>query len=78
MYIKDGMLFGNSDDMLMHIIQQMKGKELNIEDQGHPADIIGVNIKKLHDGTYEFTQYALINLITDDIDIGNSCANLSP
>ena len=37
----------NSDDTLTHIIQQMKDKGLNIEDQGHPADYIGVNIKKV-------------------------------
>ena len=66
------MFFGNSDDMLTHIIQQMKDKGLNIEDQGHSADYVGVNIKKLCDGAYEFTQHALINAIIDDVDIGNS------
>jgi hypothetical protein len=34
---------------------------LNKEDQGHPADYVGVNIKKLQDGSYEFTQRALID-----------------
>ena len=50
----------------------MKTKGLNIEDQGHPANYVGVNIKKLHDGIYEFTQCALIDSIMDDIDISNS------
>ena len=34
MYVDNGMSFGNSDDMLTHIIQHMKAKGLNIEDQG--------------------------------------------
>ena len=63
-YVNDGMFFGNSDDTLIHIIQQMKDKGLNIEDQGHPADYVRVNIKKPYDGTYEFTQGAI-----DDVDI---------
>ena len=71
-YVNDGMLFSNSDDRVTHIIQQMKDKGLNIEDQGHPADYVGINIKKLCDGTYEFTQHALFYSIIDDVDIRNS------
>jgi hypothetical protein len=37
-----------------------------MEDQGHPVDYVGVNIKKLKDGSYEFTQRALIDSIIDD------------
>ncbi|KAL7476309.1 hypothetical protein ACHAW6_002180 [Cyclotella cf. meneghiniana] len=29
---------------------------LQIEDQGHPVDCIGVNIKQLLDGLYKFSQ----------------------
>ena len=54
-YTNEDMFFGNSDDMLMHIIQYMKNNGLNIEDQGHSADYVGVNIKKLCNGTYKFT-----------------------
>ena len=71
-YIKNRMFFSNSNDTPTHIIQQMKDKGLNIEDQGHRADYVGVNIKKLRDGTYEFTQNALIDSIIDDINIRNS------
>ena len=46
----------------------MKDKGLNIEDEDNPADYVGVNIKKLHDSTYEFTQHALIDSIIDGID----------
>ena len=66
------MFFSNSDDVLTYIIQEVKDKGLNIEDQGHPAQYIGVSIKKLGDGIYYFTQHALINSINDDIDIRNS------
>ena len=71
-YVDNGMFFGNSDDAITSIIQQMKDKGLNIEDQGHLADYVGVNIKKLHDFTHEFTQRALINSIIDDVDTRNS------
>jgi hypothetical protein len=45
---------------------------LNIEDQHHPADYVGVSIKKLRDGSYEFTQCALIDSIIEDIGIKDS------
>jgi hypothetical protein len=45
---------------------------LNIEDQGHPADYVGVSIKKLRDGSYEFTQCALIDSIIEDVGIKDS------
>jgi hypothetical protein len=41
----------------------------NIEDQGHPADCVGVNIKKLEDGSYEFTQFALIDAVIADVTL---------
>jgi hypothetical protein len=45
---------------------------LNIEDQGHPADYVGVSIKGLKNGSYEFTQRTLINSIIDDVGLTNS------
>ncbi len=42
---------------------------MNIEDQGHPADYVGVNIKKLRDGPYEFTQRTLTDAIIDDVGL---------
>jgi hypothetical protein len=38
------------------VIKVIQGLGLNIEDQGHPTDYVGANIKKLKDGSYEFTQ----------------------
>jgi hypothetical protein len=50
----------------MAIISQLQGLGLKIEDQGHPANYIGVNIKRLKGGGIEFTQQALINSIIGD------------
>ena len=53
----------------MDLIKQLQDVGLRLEDQGHPVCYVGVNIKKTHDGTYEFTQRALIESIIDDVDI---------
>jgi hypothetical protein len=75
-YMDDGIFLGNNDAHLQHAIKEIQGLGLNIEDQGHPADYVGVNIKKLRDGTYEFTQRALIDSIIEDV--GNKDSNTKP
>ncbi|KAL7476388.1 hypothetical protein ACHAW6_002257 [Cyclotella cf. meneghiniana] len=71
-YIDDALCFGNYDGTMMLIIRQLKKAGLNIKDQGHPADYVGVNIKKSCDGTYQFIQRSLIDVMIDNMDIGNS------
>jgi hypothetical protein len=66
-YVDDGIFLGNNDLKLQDAIKEIQDLGLNIEDQGHPADYIGVNIKKLQDGSYEFTQRALLDSIINDI-----------
>ena len=61
---------------LQEVIKEIQNLGLNIEDQGHPEDYVGVNIKKLKDGSYEFTQQALIDSIIDDI--GHKDAKVKP
>ena len=39
---------------------------LEIEDQGHPADYIGVTITKHNTGYIELTQHALVDSIIND------------
>ena len=51
-YVDDGIFLGNNDAQLQQAIGEIQGLGLNIEDQGHPADYVGVNIKKLRDGMY--------------------------
>ncbi len=45
---------------------------LSIEDQGHPADYVGVSIKRLKNGSYEFTQCTLIDSIIDNVGLTDS------
>jgi hypothetical protein len=55
-YVDDGIFLGRNNLQLQEVIKEIQTLGLNIEDQGHPADYVGVNIKKLKDGSYEFTQ----------------------
>ena len=71
-YVDDGIFVGSDDAQLQDIIKEIQGLGLNIEDQGHPADYVGVNINKLRDGSYEFTQRALIDSIIDDAGLQDS------
>ena len=71
-YVDDGIFVGSDDTQLQDIIKEIQGLGLNIEDQGHPADYVGVNINKLQDGSYEFTQRASIDSIIDDASLHDS------
>jgi hypothetical protein len=71
-YVDDGIFLGNDDVQLLQAIKEIQGLGLNIKDQGHPADYVGVRIKKHRDGFYEFTQRALIDSIIEDVCISNS------
>ncbi len=62
-YVDDGIFLGSYDSQLQEVIKEIQNIGLNIEDQGHPADYVGVNIKKLKGGSHEFTQQALIDSI---------------
>ncbi len=55
-YVDDGIFLGRDDLKLQEVIKEIQNLGLNIEDQSHPANYVGVNIKKLKDGSYEFTQ----------------------
>jgi hypothetical protein len=55
-YMDNGIFLSSNDLQLQEVIKEIQNLGLNIEDQGHPADYVGVNIKKLKDGSYEFTQ----------------------
>ena len=71
-YVDNGIFSGNDDVQLLQAIKEIQGLGLNIEDQGHPADYVGVSIKKHCDGFREFTQCALIDSIIEDAGISNS------
>ena len=65
-YVDDGIFLGKSDSDITQAITELRNMNLNIEDQGHPADYVGVTIRKTKDGSYELTQRALIDAIIND------------
>jgi hypothetical protein len=68
-YVDDGIFLSNNDLKLQDAIKKIQDLGQNIEDQGHPADYVGVNIKKLRDGSYEFIQRALIDTIINGVGL---------
>ncbi|KAL7480224.1 hypothetical protein ACHAW6_005923 [Cyclotella cf. meneghiniana] len=68
-YVDDGIFLGQSDDQLTDIIKELTDTGLEIDDQGHPADYVGVNIKDLPDGSYVFSQKTLIDAIINDVGL---------
>ncbi len=51
-YVDDGIFLGDDYSKLQDAIRDIQEVGLNIEDQGHPADYVGVNIKKAKNGSY--------------------------
>jgi hypothetical protein len=70
-YVDDGIFIGDDDFQLTTAVNKIQALGLNIEDQGHPADYVGISIKRLKNGSYEFTQRALIDSIVDDVGLTN-------
>jgi hypothetical protein len=71
-YVDDGIFISGDDDSITKAIRDISQSGLEIEDQGHPADYVGVAIKKHQNGYYEFSQRALIDSIIDDVNIGDA------
>ena len=68
------MIFVGPDDSQLReeAIKQLQDLNLKIEDQGHPANYVGVNICKLKNGSHQFTQQALIDSIIKDVGLVDS------
>jgi hypothetical protein len=62
---------GPDNEKLQAAIHEIQEAGLNIEDQGHPADYVGTNIKKMKNGSYEFTERALIDSIIQDVGLND-------
>ena len=56
----------------------MRNLDLDIEDQSHPADYVGVNTKRMRDGSIGLSQRALINTIIQDADLQDSKVKAVP
>jgi hypothetical protein len=70
-YVDDGIFLGLSNKQLSGIINEMRILKLDIKDQGHPVDYVGVNIKRIKDSSIELSQRALIDTIIEDADLNN-------
>jgi hypothetical protein len=68
-YVDDSIFLGSNDSQLQEVIKEIQNLGLNIEDQGHPGDYVGVNIKTLKDGSNQFTQQALFDSIINDVGL---------
>ncbi len=77
-YVNNGIFLGPSDLQLHDIINKLRNLKLSIEDQGHPADCVGVSIKKLKNSVIELTQQALIDSIISDVALNNSKVKAVP
>jgi hypothetical protein len=77
-YVDNGNFLRPSDQQLHDIIDELRNLKLSIEDQGHPADYVGVSIKKLKNGVIELTQPALIDSIISNIALGGSKVKAIP
>ena len=51
-YVDDGIFLGASEEQLVREIKLLQGLNLDIEDQGHPSDYVGINIQHHKDGSY--------------------------
>ncbi len=71
-YVDNGIFLGPDDVKLQAAICEIQEAGLNIEDQGHQANYVGLNIKKMKDGSYEFTQQALVDSIIQDVGLINA------
>ncbi|KAL7504573.1 hypothetical protein ACHAXN_003749 [Cyclotella atomus] len=71
-YVDDGILISGDNDAITRAIRDITESGLEIEDQGHPSDYVGVSIKKHQNGYYEFTQRALIDSIIDDVGLSDT------
>ncbi len=77
-YVDDGIFLGSNNLQLQEVIKEIQDLGLSIQDQGHQADYVGFNIRKLKDGLYEFTQQALIDFIINDIKFKDTKVKTSP
>ena len=71
-YVDDGIFICPDDDKISQAIQDIKDIGLDIEDQGNPADYVGVNISRHKDGTISLTQRALTDQIIEDCGISDT------
>ena len=70
-YVDDGIFVSLYNTSIDSAIKELMDSELKLEDQGHPADYLGVNTKNQGDGLYVFTQPTLTQQIIEDVCLGS-------
>ena len=70
-YVDDGIFFSLDGTSIHSVIKELKDSKLKLEDQGHPADYVGVNKKKQGNRSYEFTQPSLTQQIIEDVRLSS-------
>ena len=68
-YVDDGIFVGSDDAKITSLIKQLGQAGLDVEDQGDPADYVGVSIKRSSDGNIHLNQRALIDNIIADCNL---------
>jgi hypothetical protein len=67
-YVDDGIFLGPDNDKLIQAIRDNHNAGLTIEDQGHPADYVGVNIRKAKDRSYKSLNAPLLTPLLMTLD----------
>jgi hypothetical protein len=67
LYTDDSILTAPTDEELDQAIEDMSNAGLELTVEGILEDFLGVNIKKLDDGSYELTQPRLIDSILEEV-----------
>jgi hypothetical protein len=70
-YVDDGIFLGPSEEKISNTITELQNLVLDIKDQGHPADYVGVAIKRFRDGSIELTQRALKDTTINNAALDN-------
>ena len=71
-YVDDGLVLDPEERNLTNFVKELSDIGLKLEDQGHPADYVGVHIHKDREGYYYFSQLALIDSIIEDAHLTQS------
>ena len=69
-YADKGIFVSLDGSNIVNTIKEVQRENLKIEDQGHPEDYVGVNIRRLANNTYKFTQTAFTRQIIEDVGLG--------
>ena len=71
-YVDDGLVLDPNERNLNNFVKELSDIGLKVKDQGHPADYVGVHIRKDQEGYYYFSQLALIDSIIEDVHLTHS------